>query len=510
MAGSLGTMVATLVANTKPFEQKMRRASKDMKGFGSEVQKQTKDLKQMGKQAISAIAAFMGFRKIIAILKEISRELFRLNKTAMTLGMSAQELREWEFVAAKTGMEVQNLSLGMMQLQKAITRILVGEGRDVATALHAIGVSVQQLETLSPEDAFMAVVEGLHNLNDAGLQATYAMILFEDHLGMELMPLLQQGPGVIDDLREHLRGMTNEIDGDLLLASKNLHNAQTDLNAVWADAKMALFELYGPALTALTQALVEVISVFTQADKQTQIFLLTISIAVPAVIMLHLALTTLLIPALKKIYEWLKAITLFQAKSPFMLTLMLATMLFVQLGLSMEDAEVAMDDLQDSVDKFNQGMQNTNQTMSQVVAHMKEMERLRGLATKWTDLMKIPDEVFSDTIQELVDLHTTIDDLTGQPFITFETFNRGIAHAINQLMKAKDVAKDLKNMLRGVQAVTLGTMEEVSARLSATRQANVQQQYQQKQLQLQQQTNQLLQQISNNTGIPLPIVNLVP
>ena len=37
----------------------------------------------------------------------------------------------------------------MMQLQKAITRILVGEGRDVATALHAIGVSVQQLETLS-------------------------------------------------------------------------------------------------------------------------------------------------------------------------------------------------------------------------------------------------------------------------------------------------------------------------------------------------------------------------
>ena len=124
--------------------------------------------------------------------------------------------------------------------------------------------------------------------------------------------------------------------------------------------------------------------------------------------------------------------------------------------------------------------------------------------------MKIPDEVFRDTIQELVDLHTTIDDLTGQPFITFETFNRGIAHAINQLMKAKDVAKDLKNMLRGVQAVTLGTMEEVSARLSANRQANVQQQYQQKQLQLQQQTNQLLQQISNNTGIPLPIVNLVP
>ncbi len=510
MAASLGTMVATLVANTKPFEQKMRRASKDMKGFGSEVQKQTKDLKQMGKAAISAIASFMGFRKIIGILQEISRELFRMNKQAMTLGLSAQELREWEFVAARTGMEAQNLSLGMMQLQKAITRILVGEGRDVATALHAIGVSVQQLETLSPEDAFMAVIEGLHNLGDAGLQATYAMILFEDHLGMELMPLLQQGPGVIDELREHLRAMTHEIDGDLLRASKDLHNAQTDLNAVWFDAKMALFQIYGPALTELIERLTELVSWFNRADQSTQIFVLTLTIAVPAVIMLHIALTTLLIPALKKIYEWLKTITMFTAKNPFMFTLLMATMLFVQLGLSMEESEEAMDNLQDAADEFNKKMGQTNQTMSQVVAHLKEMERLRNLAKKWTDILKTPEEIFSDTINELVELYTGIDDLTGQPFITFDTFNRGITHAINQLLKAKDIAKDLKNMLRGVQAVAFGTMEEVSARLSAERQDKAQQAYRQKQLQLQQQANQLLQQISNNTGTPLPVVNLVP
>ena len=169
-----------------------------------------------------------------------------------------------------------------------------------------------------------------------------------------------------------------------------------------------------------------------------------------------------------------------------------------------------MDNLQDAADEFNKKMGQTNQTMSQVVAHLKEMERLRNLAKKWTDILKTPEEIFSDTINELVELYTGIDDLTGQPFITFDTFNRGITHAINQLLKAKDIAKDLKNMLRGVQAVAFGTMEEVSARLSAERQDKAQQAYRQKQLQLQQQANQLLQQISNNTGTPLPVVNLVP
>ena len=109
-----------------------------------------------------------------------------------------------------------------------------------------------------------------------------------------------------------------------------------------------------------------------------------------------------------------------------------------------------------------------------------------------------------------MELATTIDDLTGDTFIDVNTFNQGLSQAVQQLVKASNIADKIANTLKGVGAVALGTMEEVQARLASNRQATAQKQHQAHVIRLQQQTNQLLQQISANTGATLPVVNLVP
>ena len=93
----------------------------------------------------------------------------------------------------------------------------------------------------------------------------------------------------------------------------------------------------------------------------------------------------------------------------------------------------------------------TNQTLSAIAAATQlaaQMDKLRSTAASLRQSLRTPFEVFRDELQQLVELHTWIDDQTGQTFIDTDTFNRGIAAAVEKLSKALNLAQKIRDALK--------------------------------------------------------------
>lgn len=508
MAANLGSMVATVSARTKPFEQGMKRAGGNMQQFGTSTKKVNDDLKKMAQAAIAAIGSFVGFGKLKSMISEVSQEMDKLTKTARGLGISAQELARLEFASGIMGVDPSTLTKGLQQLQKTILDANTG----LATARRAfqmIGVSLDDLAQMSPDEQFIKIMDALSQIEDAGLRSALAMQIFGSRTGRELANMAAVGT-------DGLQGLFNEFD--------NLHGVitdeMTDANENWRDSILRLETSWNGMKTVLSTTLIEIINplvdkltaavaVFNNLDGETKAWVFTLTIVTPMVMALVVVLNASLIPALRGVFTLLKSIGAFTLKHPIAAAVILATTWGFS-AMAADKMKEVLKELTAAYDEHVEGLMKNNNAAGDF---MKNMEKQQQLLTKADGLMqgfKTPEMVFEDTVTELIELLTTVNEITGDKFIDLTTFNKGLAQAIQQLVSAHDISKQIQQTLQGVEAVALGTMAEVRARLAANRQATAQQQHQAHVIRLQQQAVQLLQQIANNTGVQLPVVNLIP
>ena len=145
---NLGSLVATITANTKPFQQGMRRAKGSLGGF----QEQTSKFNMRGMIAKLglAAAAFAGMRAAVAQVKQQLTDLDNLGKTADKLGLGVQQFgvnrvagerlqgqRRDEFLRAP-GHHDSHIGAALLELADELCRFVGGDA--AADAEHNIAI----------------------------------------------------------------------------------------------------------------------------------------------------------------------------------------------------------------------------------------------------------------------------------------------------------------------------------------------------------------------------------
>lgn len=234
-----GQAFVELFADDSRLVRGLRNASRRLKQLGRSVTSIGRRIMLAGTAAIgSAFAA----AKVFGSMGDT------VQKMAKRTGLSTEALSELSFAAEQSGTDLESLENGLRRMQRTIGDALDGLST-AEDALARLGLSVQQLLGLAPEEQFKLIADRIARIEDPTLKAAAAMEVF-GRSGTMLLPLIEQGTAGIEALQKEAREL------GLTISTEDANTAAefTDaMNRLWRVVKSGAFALGAAFAKSLTK-----------------------------------------------------------------------------------------------------------------------------------------------------------------------------------------------------------------------------------------------------------------
>jgi len=153
----------------------------------------------------------------------------RLQKLAIRIGATTENLSQLQFVAERSGIPFNTLATSLQRMQRRVSEAAQGTG-EAKNALAELGLNAERLNLLRPTDQLLAVAEAMEDISNSGDRTRLLMRLF-DQEGVAMGQAMEEGAAGIregmraaDELGLTLRGNT----ADAMAETRDL---MTELNA---------------------------------------------------------------------------------------------------------------------------------------------------------------------------------------------------------------------------------------------------------------------------------------
>ena len=243
------TQALKLTEQLKQIDKlKFNNATKGIKDLSDNLGKAAKKTAILSATAVGAIA---GIYKLGTSTASAGAEL---QDYSDRLGINAEELQRWNYIAMQSGLETEQLTKSMSKARDAIGTALTGGSNTATTALQALLGDLSKL----PQDTsqgFQVIINALADVEDSTLQAYYANEIFGEKLATNLIPLINQGAGTIAKFNnefEQIGYLSNE-------QVQSLADFDDQMNIVNSRLALAKNEL-GIALLPLVEKFTEILT----------------------------------------------------------------------------------------------------------------------------------------------------------------------------------------------------------------------------------------------------------
>lgn len=174
-----------------------------------------------------------------------------IDKQSQKLGISAKAYQEWDAVLGHCGASIDSLKGGM----KTLTKAVADASDDQVAAFQAVGLSMDQVSSMSTEDVFSAVVTGLQGMEEGAERTNIATTLLGKS-AQELGPLLNTSAEDTAAMKQAVNELGGVMSDEAVAASASFKDALQDLTTIGSGFKNALGAQVLPyvteAMTALT------------------------------------------------------------------------------------------------------------------------------------------------------------------------------------------------------------------------------------------------------------------
>lgn len=260
MATSLFELSAKLLLEKKDYEKGLDQAESKASTFGGKLG-QTMSVvgKGVGVAMTAVTTAVVATTKIVAdSVKDVEEYGDMVDKTSQKLGLSTDSFQEWDYVLNLAGTSMQDMTTGMKTLTNKIADAKNGSSEAQAD-FKKLGISMGDLKTMSREEIFSKVIEGMQNMGESTERASIANDLFGKS-GQNLTPVFnmtnQQTAELIANAREY--GMV--ISEDAIKASADFKDSVTTLQTSFSGLKRTATAELLPALTSVMNGLTKVMN----------------------------------------------------------------------------------------------------------------------------------------------------------------------------------------------------------------------------------------------------------
>ena len=207
--------------------------------------------------SIAAIGAKLGGLGVaLATPLGIATKMFagsELNDMSARTGMSVERLSELGHAAQQTGTDLGTVEGAVRKMQKALSAAANGNTQ-ATVAFESLGLSVERLSRLSPDQQFEAVARAISAVPNPTAKAAAAMTLLGKS-GTALLPMI----GDLDALTREARDLGLVMSTEDARAADALGDAMDSMVAVAKRTALTIGAALAPALTDLAGWLTRVV-----------------------------------------------------------------------------------------------------------------------------------------------------------------------------------------------------------------------------------------------------------
>jgi hypothetical protein len=215
----------------------LKKAAAKLKSFGAVVRNVGVGMAGIG----AGILAPLGLA-----VRTFSNFGDEINKASGRTGIAVESLSALSYAADQSGSSLEELEAALKKMSRTITDAAAGS-KGAQEALAALGLSIADLQRLSPDEQFRVLGDRLSRVTDATTKAAVAQELF-GRAGTRLLPLLNDGADGIRELERRARELGVTIGQEDADAATRFGDILDDL---WTQAKAVTFHLGAAVARAL-------------------------------------------------------------------------------------------------------------------------------------------------------------------------------------------------------------------------------------------------------------------
>lgn len=213
MAKKAGTLAVALTANSTAFDRTLARAEKRITSFASGVNK-----------TFAGVGIALGAKALIGAGKSFLDNLDQIGKRAGVLGISAERYQELSFAAERTATSIGTVESAIIRANNVLAKAATGD-KAAAGSFALLGLKVQQLKHLRPDEVFDRIAEALSTIEDPATRNQAILEVF-GKTGQELNNFLRE----YLVLGNEARSIGAIVDNDAVAAAASINDQLTNLN----------------------------------------------------------------------------------------------------------------------------------------------------------------------------------------------------------------------------------------------------------------------------------------
>jgi TP901 family phage tail tape measure protein len=152
------------------------------------------------------------------------------------------------YAAKQADIDFNSLGTSLRKMQVFLSEAGSGS-KEANKTLAALGLTIEQLRALAPEDQFELLADRVNALQDPADRARAAVDLF-GRAGADLLPLFEQGAAGIRAAREEAQRMGATLTGEQATALAEADDSIKRMGQSWDGLARTLTAAVAPALTS--------------------------------------------------------------------------------------------------------------------------------------------------------------------------------------------------------------------------------------------------------------------
>ena len=431
-------------------------------------------------QRVALVGVAMGAALTAAAVAAVRNQLPVIDdiaKTADRLGTATEPLIGLAHAAGLAGASQEELFKSLEKMERSLGEAVLGTG-EAKDALLLLGLSAEELSTMSADEAFIKIADAISKLDTQAAKVAAAADIF-GRSGVKLINVMDGGAASIRAAMEEVEelGLTfSRYDASKVEAA---NDAMTRLTGALTGLGRELTIAVAPALTTFANSLIDLVKWMGGLSLETvknTVKLVAMATAIGGAVMI----IPKIIAAIRGIILALKSMTIAQAIAHAFAGpsgwLILAGAA-IAAGLAVWGVEYAFSSLNDTMADAAGGADKAAAAVGKVDASMEDVEAATEAAAKATEEAAKRFEMLSKAGESLkASLRTPLEKATDdiQSFnemldagaITWETYSRAVDKARKELADAAEEREKFEGPLN-VGAVTRQSVAGFSAVINA-------------------------------------------
>lgn len=246
-------LAAKITLDQSDYDKGLKNAGSNMEGFGAKLKAGLGTAAKIGAAAVAAVGA-AGAALTKTILDGASKTAAygdNIDKMSQKMGISAQAYQEWDAILQHSGSSIDGMQRGMMTLSNAAVK--------GSEAFQKLGISQEEVASMSQEDLFAAVIKGLQGMEEGAERTALAQELLGG-AAKELGPLLNTTAEDTEKMRQAVHDLGGVMSDEAVKASAAYQDSLQDMQTAFNGMKTKLFTSFMPGITTVMDGLKEIFS----------------------------------------------------------------------------------------------------------------------------------------------------------------------------------------------------------------------------------------------------------